>query len=102
MPMTDKTSSKHKNIPEDLMQRFLAREITSKELAKATGYHPVYLRRTIRRDPKPKSKIIRKKELLEARENLRRSIAHLPATQIADQACVSMSTAMRIKKKYGK
>lgn len=94
------TSEKHKNIPPDLMARYVAREMTSKELAKATGYHEVYLRRSIKRDPRVSTKIGGKAQLIAAREAMRKQLAHLPVSEIAKAACVSQSTAARIKKKY--
>lgn len=94
-------STKHKNIPADLLKQYIEREITSEQLGKLTGYHPVYLRRTIKRPQKPVARpIMRNSALKTARDNLRRSVAHLPTKEIVEQANVSVSTALRIRKKY--
>lgn len=92
----------HKNIPPDLMAAYIARKITSKELGEKTGYHPVYLRRSIERDPRPEREAPddSHKKLLEARIELHKSVANLPIAQIVKRAHVSTSTAARIKKRY--
>lgn len=97
-------STKHKNIPADLLRQYLAREITSEQLAKLTGYHPVYLRRTIKRGkrttPTKSTKLAKNMALKTARDNMRKSVAHLPTKEIVELANVSVSTALRIRKKY--
>lgn len=95
-------SQKHEKIPADLMEDFVKRRISSAKLAELTGYHPVYLRRSIKREPLPPKKIPIKSKFIEARERFRSEIAHLPPAEIAKIAAVSLSTAARIKKKYGK
>lgn len=95
-------SQKHEKIPEDLMRAFLARQISSVKLSELTGYHPVYLRRSIKREPVAPKSPPKKSKFIEVREQFRASIAHLPASEIAKIAAVSMSTAARIKKKYRK
>lgn len=90
-----------KPIPDDALADYIARKITSQQLADLTGHHPSYLRRAIKRPPKqpqPKTKT----KLIQARQAYRASIAHLPIREIAQQAYVSLSTAARIKNKYGK
>jgi hypothetical protein len=90
MPITDQ-------IPRKLLAQYLAREITSKDVAAATGYHPVSIRRAIQRDPitpQPKNKRV----LIDARKAFRATLAHLPAAEIQKIAHVSLSTANRIRK----
>jgi hypothetical protein len=90
MPLTDR-------IPKDLLAQYLAREITSKDVATATGYHPVSVRRAIQRSPitpQPKNKSV----LIDARKAFRATLAHLSASEIQKRAHVSLSTANRIRK----
>lgn len=88
------------------MALYLARKMTSKELAEATGYSAVYLRRTIKREPLPTDGVNTKAhresraKLLQARQAFRLSIGHLPLATIRKKANVSESTALRIKRKY--
>lgn len=93
-------TTRHKKIPPDLLTQYLAREITSAELGKLTGYHPVYLRRTIKRGERTRKPDDKNKALQLARDNMRKSVAHLPTKEIVELANVSVSTALRIRKKY--
>lgn len=90
-----------KDIPDDLLEAYKAYKLTSTELANLTGYHAVYLRRTIKRDQnlrkKPENS---KKKLIEIREKFRKSIAHKSINEIMAQANVSRATAKRIRAKY--
>lgn len=99
-----RTVERHKNIPANLMEDYVKWRITSVELAEKTGYHAVYIRRSIKRDDRPEPQTPKNDEshrkLLEARENLRKKLAHLPSAEIAKRAHVSLSTAARIKKRY--
>lgn len=90
------------NIPPDLLAQYIARDITSDQLAKKTGYSAVWLRKLIKRPTDNFKKNIQtsKCELRKARETYRETIAHLPATEIATLAKVSLGTAYRIKNKY--
>lgn len=85
------------NIPQDLLDQYHARTITSKQLSEATGYHAVSLRRAIKREPaKPQPK--NKTALVQARKAFRATLAHLPVADIQRLAHVSLSTASRIKR----
>jgi hypothetical protein len=86
-------------IPKDLLDRFLAWEITSQDVAEATGYHAVAIRRAIKRPPKAKQPK-NKTALLEARKAFRLSLGHLPPKQIQKLANVSAATADRIRRAY--
>ena len=86
-------------LKEDL-EAFLNREISSKELAKRTGYHEVSLRRAIKRPPKPPQPK-NKSALIATRKAFRATLAHLPVAEIQRLAHVSLSTANRIKKANG-
>lgn len=83
-------------LKEDL-EAFLNREISSKELARRTGYHEVSLRRAIKRPPKPPQPK-NKSALIATRKAFRATLAHLPVAEIQRLAHVSLSTANRIKK----
>ncbi len=88
-------------IPKPLLAQFLAWEITSAELAEATGYHAVAIRRAIKRPPRtrqPKNKTA----LLDARKAFRMSLGHLPPKEIQKLANVSAATADRIRRQYRK
>ena len=90
-----------KDIPPDLLAQYKAFELTSVQLSELTGYHPVYLRRTIKRDIKNRrNKRKDKQKLLEARELFRKSIASKSVTEIMTLANVSKATAKRIRAKY--
>lgn len=89
------------NIPPDLLAKYKAYEITSEALAAATGYHPVSLRRAIHRERPPKP-ADRKKDLRHMRELYRISVADRPIRDIMRLANVSISTAYRIRKMYGR
>ena len=89
------------SIPKEDLDAFLSREISSKELARRTGFHEVSLRRAIKRPPKtpqPKNKSI----LIATRKAFRASLAHLSVADIQRMAHVSLSTANRIKKANSK
>lgn len=89
------------NIPPDLLQKYKNWELTSRQLAELTGYHAVYLRRSIKRPERPKSTPTSEKTKLRiAREALRKSVADRPVLEIAKIVSVSISTAARIKRKY--
>lgn len=98
--------TKHANIPDDLMDRYLRHELTSRQLGELTGYNPVYLRRTIKREPKPTSSKTKhkiqeaKRKIRLARAELAKRIAHQPEEKIMKALSVSRSTASRIRKKY--
>ena len=84
-------------IPAELLQDYMDRKITSKELADLTGYHAVSIRRAISRPPivpKPKNKTL----LIQARKTFRASLKDLPLAEIQRIAHVSLSTAGRIKR----
>ena len=88
-------------IPPDLLEKYLAREITSQALAVLTGFHNASIRRAIKRSPitkQPKNK----SPLLEARKAFRATLAHLTPQEIQRRAHVSLSTANRIKRAAGK
>lgn len=87
------------SIPNTLLQEFLQYRISSTQLAAQTGYHPVALRRAIKRPPRPPRQK-NKTALIQARNAFRASIAHLPIREIMERANVSLSTANRIKKAY--
>jgi hypothetical protein len=86
-------------IPPELLQAYMARRVTSDEVARRTGYHAAAIRRAIKRDPKPPEPR-NKTALFEARKTFRKSIAHLPPKQIQKLANVSASTADRIRREY--
>ena len=90
-----------KDIPEELLERYKKREITSAQLAAATGLHPVSIRRAIKRPPIERESTSKAK-LIALRQAFRASIAHLPPSEISKIAHVSISTANRIRKKYAK
>jgi len=90
-----------KDIPENLLEQYRTRQITSAELALLTGFHPVSLRRAIKRAPIQKESTSKAK-LIALRQAFRASIAHLPPSEISKLAHVSISTANRIRKKYAK
>lgn len=84
-------------IPKDLLQDYMDRKVTSKEVSEITGYHEVSIRRAIKRPPiipQPKNKTL----LMQARKTFRATLAHLPPAEIQRLAHVSYSTAQRIKK----
>ncbi len=86
-------------IPKDMLAQFLAWEITSADVAKATGYHAVAIRRAIKRPPRsrqPKNKTA----LLDARKAFRMGLGHLPPKEIQKLANVSAATADRIRREY--
>ena len=86
-------------IPPALLAQFLAWEITSQEVADATGYHAVAIRRAIKRPPRtrqPKNKTA----LLDARKAFRMGLGHLPPKEIQKLANVSAATADRIRRQY--
>ena len=90
-----------KDIPPDLLAQYHAFELTSTQLSELTGYHPVYLRRSIKRDhTSRKKKENSKRKLIEARELFRKSIASKSVTEIMRLANVSKATAKRIRAKY--
>ena len=97
-------TEKHSKIPQDLMDDYVARRISSTQLAEATGYHAVYLRRSIKRDPAPvsvtKQTAEEKQRLRDVRDAFRKSVAAQPIRRIMKLANVSHSTAVRIKRKY--
>lgn len=88
------------DIPPDVLAKYKAYQISSKEVAAITGYHAVSIRRAIARErpPKPSDQA---KNLRRIRDLHRASVAHLPPKLIMAQAHVSISTAYRIKKLYG-
>lgn len=88
------------DIPEDLLAKYKAYQISSKDVAALTGYHPVSIRRAIFRE-RPASAAQKKRMIKEIRNKYRASIAHLPAREIMVLANVSISTATRIRKDYG-
>jgi hypothetical protein len=88
------------NIPPDALALYKAYKMTSSELSKLTGYHPVSLRRAIQRERPPKP-ADRSGDLRKAREAYRATICHLPLKKIMELAGVSISTAARIRKQYG-
>ena len=90
-----------KDIPEELLERYKKREITSAQLAAATGLHAVSIRRAIKRPPIERESTSKAK-LIALRQAFRASIAHLPPSEISKIAHVSISTANRIRKKYAK
>ena len=85
------------SIPKEDLEAFLNREISSKELARRTGYHEVSLRRAIKRPPKPPQPK-NKSALIATRKAFRATLAHFPVAEIQRLAHVSLSTANRIKK----
>lgn len=85
------------SIPPDLLDDYLNYRISSIKLGKETGFHPVSLRRAIKRPPRPKRQK-NKTALIEARKAYRASIAHLPIREIVQLANVSISTASRIRR----
>ena len=84
------------SIPKEDLEAFLNREISSKELARRTGYHEVSLRRAIKRPPKPPQPK-NKSALIATRKAFRATLANLPVAEIQRLAHVSLSTANRIK-----
>ena len=72
------------------------------QLAEATGYSAVYLRRTIKRPPREEQlpKYEQRKKLVAIRKLFLNSLRHLPIHEIVKQGHVSQSTACRIKKGY--
>lgn len=90
--------SKIQRIPANLVDDYVHRRITSFDLAELTGMNASYLRRAIKREP-PQPKVVKSQELVKARNEFRNSIAHLPATEIATRAHVSVRTAQRLKAK---
>ncbi len=80
----------------------MRRELTSAQLGELTGYHPNYLRRSIKRPPSATKKEpgwdLERRALRKARAAFRETLAHLPVNEIMKQAKVSHSTAARIKK----
>lgn len=88
-----------KDIPKDLLDQYQDRKMTSAQLSELTGFHPVSLRRAIKRKPVPIYP--GKAKLIALRQAYRASIAHLTPTEISKLAHVSLSTANRIRKKYG-
>lgn len=87
-------------IPADMLERYKAYKMSSRELAEVVGCHPVYLRRLIKRPPREPKQNRRKRVLIDARKEYRKTIAHLPAKEIQRLAHVSLTTAQRIKKQY--
>ena len=89
-------------IPPDLLDAYMRRDISSRELAEATGYSAVYLRRTLKRPPREPqlSKYEQRKKLVAMRKLFLNSLRHLPIHEIVKQGHVSQSTAWRIKKGY--
>ena len=89
-------------IPQELLDAYMRREISSRKLAEATGYSAVYLRRTIKRPPREEqlSKYDQRKKLVTIRKLFLNSLRHLPIHEIVKQGHVSQSTAWRIKKGY--
>ena len=94
--------TKLSRIKPEWMAQYLARTMTSTELAKLSGYAAPYLRRSIQREPlESQDRKWRedRKKLREARLYFQNSIANLPIQGIVDQANVSKSTALRIRKR---
>ena len=89
-------------IPQELLDAYMRREISSRKLAEATGYSAVYLRRTLKRPPREPqlSKYEQRKKLVAMRKLFLNSLRHLPIHEIVKQGHVSQSTAWRIKKGY--
>lgn len=88
-------------IPPADLQAYMERRITSAQLAVIAKSSAVYLRKIIKRPPIPPSRRNSKKALYKARQEFRKSIAHLPTKEIQARAHVSPATADRIKKRYG-
>jgi len=100
MTIPTRSPSKLERIDASLIAKYKRREITSFELASATGMNASYLRRAIDRDPvQPRPN---KGALIAARKAYRLSIAHLDAAEIANMAHVSLRTAQRIKQQAAK
>jgi IS30 family transposase len=84
--------------PEHLA-KYMARQMTSAELAKILNVHPVTIRRSIKR-PKRERQPPNKRALFVARELYRQSVANKPLAELMTLLSVSRSTAHRIKAKY--
>jgi len=87
-------------IPNSLLIQYMNWQINSSELAAQTGFHPASIRRAIKR-PQKAGRERNKTRIINVRKAFRKSIAHLPAKEIAVQANVSLATANRIRKTYG-
>lgn len=85
------------SVPPDLLEQYMAFKISSAELGRITGFHPVAIRRAIKRPPRPKTQKS-KTALIQARKAFRAALAHLPPREIKRLANVSLSTANRIRK----
>ena len=85
------------SVPPDLLEQYMAFKISSAELGRITGFHPVAIRRAIKRPPRPKTQKS-KTALIQARKAFRAIFAHLPPREIKRLANVSLSTANRIRK----
>ena len=94
--------TKLSRIKPEWMTQYLAREMTSTELARLYGYAAPYLRRAIPREPmQSQDQKWRedRRRLRQARTYFQNSIAKLPIDKICEQANVSRSTAARIRKR---
>lgn len=95
-----RSPSKLQRIPEELLDAYKRRKITSFVLSQKTGMNASYLRRAIVRDPpQPRPN---KGALITARREYRLSIADKSAAEIANLAHVSLRTAQRIKEQARK
>ena len=83
----------------ELLQQYMARQITSAQLGAILNVHPVTVRRNIKR-PKREPQPANKRALFAAREAYRQTQAHRPAHELMDALSVSRSTAHRIRAKY--
>ncbi len=88
-----------KHIPQELIEQYRKRQITSAALADIVGVHPVTIRKNIKCDPAGTPKTAIKPNIIRVRRLWRLTLANLPAREIAKQAGVSLRTAYRIKQK---
>lgn len=86
-------------IPVDMLARYHRFEISSREVALALGFHPVAVRRAIKRAPRPEPAMT-KSDLIAARKNFRSTLGDMMPRDIARVANVSLATANRIRAKY--
>ena len=96
--VTIRTMRQIKDIPQELLDKYIRFEMTSAELSAITGFNPAAIRRAIKRPQKPKVKS-RAERARERREH-QKTLAHLKIKEIAKAASVSISTANRIRQRY--